>query len=94
MTAAVSTLLEIGDLVRTRPGLDAPADVVAAWYEQKAVVLHHIATETGDPAAEQHSRTAHAHAAKLLADNVLLGGLPGQGKAAAVWAALPGGEVA
>jgi hypothetical protein len=81
MTAAVSTLLEIGALSRTRPGLDAPRDVVAAWYEQKAVVLHHIATETSDPDAEECSHRAHAHAAALLADNVLIGGMPRQGKA-------------
>lgn len=81
MTAATSTLLEIGDLVRTRPGLDAPATVVAAWYEQKAVVLHHIATETGDRDAEQCSRAAHAHALELLARNTLIGALPGQGTA-------------
>lgn len=75
MSAAVSTLLEIGELVRSRPGLDAPANVVGAWYEQKAVVLHHIAAENGDPDAEQYSQTAHAHAMALLAGtNVLIGG--------------------
>jgi len=67
MSAPVSTLLEMGELVRTRPGVDAPPAVVAAWYEQKAVVLHHIAAETGDEDTEQCSRRAHTHAAALLA---------------------------
>ena len=75
MTAVVSTLVEMGELVRSRPGLNAPRAVVAAWYEQKAVVLHHIAAESGDPDAEECSRVAHAHAVALLA--------PGQ--AAAGW---------
>lgn len=93
MTAAVSTLLEIGDLARTRPGLDAAPDVVAAWYEQKAVVLHHIATETGDTDAEQCSHLAHAHAVALLARNTLVGGLPRQGKFASMRAVQFAGEV-
>ena len=64
--AGVSTLVELGELIRSRPALDAPPAVVAAWYEQKAVVLHHIATETGDPDAERCSRLAHTHASALL----------------------------
>jgi hypothetical protein len=67
MTAVVSTLLEIGELVRTRPWLHAPASVVAAWYEQKAVVLQHIAAETGDLDAAECSHRAHVHAVALLA---------------------------
>jgi hypothetical protein len=66
-TDRVSTLVELGELIRSRPGLHAPPKQVAAWYEQKAVVLHHIATETGDPGTEECSRAAHAHAAVLAA---------------------------
>jgi hypothetical protein len=66
MSASVSTLVEIGDLLRTRPGLDAPRSVVAAWYERKAVVLHHIADQDGDSEAERCSRVAHARAVALL----------------------------
>jgi hypothetical protein len=64
---AVSTLVEIGELMRTRPALDAPSSVVARWYERKAVVLHHIADETGDSEAERCSQLAHTHALTLLA---------------------------
>jgi hypothetical protein len=93
MTAAVSTLLEIGELVRTRPGLDAPPNVVAAWYEQKALVLRHVAAETGDANTQRCSRRAHEHAVALLAHNALIGGMPGQGNTAALRAALLAGEV-
>jgi hypothetical protein len=66
-TPVVSTLVEIGELVRARPGPAATPGQVAAWYERKAVVLGHIAAETGDPAAARNSRLAAAHAAALLA---------------------------
>lgn len=62
---APSTLVEIGELIRSRPGLHTPREQVAAWYTRKAVVLRHIADETGDPAAEQCSQLAFAHAAAL-----------------------------
>jgi hypothetical protein len=88
------TLVEIGHLIRTQPGLHAPLDVVAAWYEQKAVVLHHIATETDDPDAERCSQLAHAHAMALLNRNALVGGMPAQGKSASMRTVLFSGEVA
>lgn len=68
-----STLVEIGELMRARPGLHTPPEQVAAWYERKAVVLHHIADETGDAGAEQCSQRAHAHAVALLARNAVIG---------------------
>ena len=70
-----STLVEMGELIRSRPGLAAPVAEVAAWYERKAVVLGHIATETGDTDAEQCSQQAHAHAVALLVGNTVA--LPG-----------------
>jgi hypothetical protein len=66
VTAPPSTLVEIGELIRTRPGFGAPTPVVAAWYERKAVVLGHIAAESGDRDAEECSRIAHEHAITLL----------------------------
>jgi hypothetical protein len=67
-TTRVSTLEEMGELVRSRPGLDASPAVVAGWYERKAALLGHIATETGgDIESLRLSRLAHTHAVSLLA---------------------------
>lgn len=63
--AGVSTLVELGELIRSRPGLDASPAVVAAWYAQKAVVLQHIAEESGDAEAARCSCLARARAAAL-----------------------------
>ncbi len=63
---SASTLCELGRLHLTRPTADAPAVVVAAWYERKAVLLEHLAREgTGD--AARLAVEAHQHAALLLA---------------------------
>lgn len=69
-TSAVgmSTLVELGELIRTRPGLDASAAEVAGWYERKAAMLSHAAS-TGalDPdTATGWARDAHQHAATWL----------------------------
>jgi hypothetical protein len=65
----MSALLEIGELVRTRPPADASTDVLAAWYEQKSVVLRHIATETTAPSERDTylvwAERAHVHAEEL-----------------------------
>lgn len=64
----MSTLVAINSLASTRPAADAPARVVADWYERKATMLHLIADEslsehdTFEALADQ----AHAHAVQLL----------------------------
>jgi hypothetical protein len=60
----MSTLLEIGELVRARPAVDEAPEVLAAWYERKAVVLRHIAAETAAP-SERDTYVAWAHRAQL-----------------------------
>jgi hypothetical protein len=64
----MSTLVAINALASARPAADAPARLVADWYERKAVLLHLIADEsvseydTFEALADQ----AHAHAVELL----------------------------
>lgn len=61
-------LREIGRLQRCAPRPDAPAEVVAAWYERKAVLFEHIAAD-GDARpsdALRQARLAHQHAVQLL----------------------------
>lgn len=94
LAGVVSTLVELGELIRSRPGLDTPPEQVAAWYERKAVVLGHLAAETGDPDAAECGRVAHEHAVALLApNNVLIGGPSRQGTTAGMRAVLAGQEV-
>jgi len=66
---ALSTLAGINDLAAARPALDATAAAVAAWYEQKAFVLNHIAEESGSDRDgwEARANAAHDHAVRLLA---------------------------
>lgn len=52
-----STLIEMGALLRSVPGPDAPAAEVAAWYERKATLLEHVAMEAG-PITEDGQRAA------------------------------------
>ena len=35
-------LIEIGEVARTRPAVDAPPEVRAAWYRRKAAMLRHL----------------------------------------------------
>lgn len=56
----MSTLLEIGELARTRPALDATAAELAAWYERKALMLQ------GESLVDL-AVAAHEHAVRLLA---------------------------
>lgn len=51
---------------RVSPAADAPAAVVAAWYERKATLLEHLAAE-GNPHAARLAVEAHRHATDLLA---------------------------
>jgi hypothetical protein len=60
-----NTLAELGALHLSRPAVDAPPVVVAAWYERKAAVLDHLAVQ-GTPAAHEQAVTAHRHAVALL----------------------------
>jgi hypothetical protein len=63
-----SVLVEMGALLRSMPAADAPASVVAAWYESKAVLFERVAAEGGSDAAEARvlAERAHGHAAELL----------------------------
>lgn len=56
----MSTLVEIGELARTRPALDATAEELAAWYERKARMLQR-------ECLEEFADQAHEHAVRLLA---------------------------
>jgi hypothetical protein len=64
-----ATLVEIGELARTRPTADATVSEVAAWYERKAIVLRHVAVASDAPSErDTYTRladTAHAHACEL-----------------------------
>jgi hypothetical protein len=66
----MSTLVAINALSVTRPAVQAPATIVAAWYERKAMVLHQIAGTCGSPAEhdtyESLAVQAHQHAVRLL----------------------------
>jgi hypothetical protein len=65
----MSALIEMGEVLRSVPGPDAPAAVVAAWYERKADLFEHVAVEGGPDAhgAAVLAEQAHRHAAELLA---------------------------
>lgn len=63
-------LVEMGQVLRSTPRADAPAVVVAAWYERKAELFEHVARDTYGPEADTAAalaRQAHQHAAELLA---------------------------
>lgn len=66
----MATLVEITELAAARPGVGAPARLVADWYERKSVLLHHIADTSGSVSErdtyETLSAQAHQHAARLL----------------------------
>lgn len=65
----MTALLEIGDLVRARPPAYASVETLAAWYEQKSLVLSHIAIETSASSERATylawARQAHRHAERL-----------------------------
>lgn len=62
---SASTLREMTHLHLSRPAADAPAAVVAAWYERKAALLEHLAAE-GTTGARGWAIEAHQHATRLL----------------------------
>ena len=62
---SASTLREMTQLHLSRPAVNAPAVVVAAWYERKATLLEHLAAE-GTAGARALALEAHRHAARLL----------------------------
>jgi hypothetical protein len=68
----MSTLVEITTLASSRPTVHAPVTTVAAWYEQKATVLHRIADESRSLSEhdtyELLAEQAHQRAVCLLAD--------------------------
>jgi hypothetical protein len=69
----MSTLEEIGALIRARPAVDDP-ELVAEWYEHKATMLHHIAGESASQSLSERdlydalAEQAHAHAQRLWAE--------------------------
>lgn len=68
MISARSVLEEMTALMLAVPGPAAPDVEVAAWYEDKAHLLEHIAAEGGKDAefARGQALIAHRHAARLL----------------------------
>lgn len=65
-----AVLVEMGAVLRSVPGPDAPVAVVAAWYESKAALFEHVAREVHgaeSEAAADLAAQAHRHAAELLA---------------------------
>ncbi|PRX43845.1 hypothetical protein B0I33_1138 [Prauserella shujinwangii] len=60
--AALNVLAELGQLHLSRPALDASPEQVARWYERKATVLEHLASQGSDTAelAEAAHRRAEA----------------------------------
>lgn len=78
MTTATSTtstafVLELTALWASRPGLNAPAERVAAWYQAKGELHEQLAgaaTAAGEASAEQaHAAAAYEHARRLLLDD-------------------------
>jgi hypothetical protein len=65
----MTTMEEMGRLIRSAPGPRASATQVAHWYERKACLLEHLAEE--DQSRRQSTLrqavAAHQHAAVLLA---------------------------
>ncbi|HEV8555971.1 MAG TPA: hypothetical protein VGR06_06170 [Actinophytocola sp.] len=65
----MTVLDELGQLIRTAPGLQAPPTQVAHWYELKAHMLEQLAQEdeASRPTALRQAAAAHQHATALLA---------------------------
>lgn len=67
----MNALTEFAALTLTRPGPDASADAVAAWYEAKGRLHEHLAAESAhlgpaEAAAElAHAAAAYEHARRL-----------------------------
>ncbi|WP_432847131.1 hypothetical protein ACQPXB_40770 [Amycolatopsis sp. CA-161197] len=60
-------LSELGELQFSRPAVDAPEAVVAAWHERRAVVLEHLSAENaGSAFAAGAAESAHRYAAQLI----------------------------
>jgi hypothetical protein len=72
MSTAQSTLVAITALASARPPADAPARLVADWYERKAMLLHLIADESPQLSErnmfEAQAKQAHVHAVQLVTD--------------------------
>ncbi|TWP51717.1 hypothetical protein FKR81_12680 [Lentzea tibetensis] len=66
----MGVLVELGEVLRSAPGMNAPAEAVAAWYERKAVLFEHVAAEGGPDAssATTLAQQAHRHAFELLTE--------------------------
>lgn len=69
----MTTLIELERLHWQRPSLHAPAADVAAWYEAKAAVHEHLATEARDELSRTReldfADRARTRARLLLADD-------------------------
>lgn len=65
----MTMLDELGLLIRSTPGPQAPPVQVAHWYERKAHMLEQLALEdeAGRPTALRQAAAAHRHATALLA---------------------------
>ena len=50
-----NVLIEMADLSRTHPGLNASAAETAAWYRRKAIMLVHAGCVDLDAAASAHA---------------------------------------
>jgi hypothetical protein len=63
----MNVLIEMTALDMNRPAPDATSEIVAAWYEAKALLHEHIAAEGGSDAAQQSAwaMAAHQHARRL-----------------------------
>lgn len=81
-----STLIEMGAVLRAMPGPDAPVAEVAAWYERKATLLEHLATETGPSTLDGQRAAALARQAHVRAA-ALAGGSRGSGECGPTWLA-------
>jgi len=65
----MTVLNELGQLIRSTPGPQAPPVQVAHWYERKAHMLEQLAQEdeANRPTALRQAAAAHRHANALLA---------------------------
>jgi hypothetical protein len=65
----MTTMEEMGRLIRSVPGPRASATQVAHWYELKANLLEHLAAEdeAHRPIALRQAAAAHRHASELFA---------------------------
>jgi hypothetical protein len=66
----MSTLEEMGNLMRAMPGPDAGVDEVADWYRRKAHLLDRLAEDAaGTESVRMHTQAdlARRHAAELVA---------------------------